>query len=247
VSFPDHVDALIAEQGMTGEERALLDAELSSFERTGAGVAVNEVWRLELGAAREGAYFKPINGLNQSVAYHFGHTRESAFLSEVSAYRLACALGEPFAALVPPCVVRSFPEIDAHAPGALASERFDDRRDEVFFRAPDLVLRGAFFDALIANQDRSRTNMLFDTGRNDLALIDHGFAFAREGDVINASVLLGWRRTAGLVELSQAEVDALERLVYHEALLGLRRYLEPDRAEALEVRARRMLETGRLV
>jgi hypothetical protein len=40
-------------------------------------------------------------------------------VSELSAYRLAAALGSPFADLVPPCVVRVVPEVDADAPGSL--------------------------------------------------------------------------------------------------------------------------------
>jgi hypothetical protein len=165
------------------------------------------VWRLELGSAREGAYFKPVNGINPTTAYLFGHTRESVFLAELAAYRLAHALGGPFASLVPPCVVRAIPEIDADAPGSLTPERFDERKEDVFYHAPDQVIRAAFLDALIANQDRSRSNLLFDADRSDLALIDHGFAFPRDGDVHNHSILLDWRRTAGLCELASEEVS----------------------------------------
>ena len=225
---------------MTGDE-------LVSLERLDAGAGVNAVWRLERGNAREGAYFKPINGIRRTVAYLFGHTRESVFVSEVAAYRLACALGEPFSAIVPPCVVRSVPEIDEHAPGSLTPERFDERREDVFVLAPEAVLRAAFFDALIANQDRSRANVLFDASREDFALIDHGFAFPREGDVVNASIFLNWRRRAGLHELVSVELDALGALTADDGLLGLRGYLEQERADALESRAARMLESGRLV
>jgi hypothetical protein len=51
---------------------------------------------------------------------------------------------------------------------------------------------------LIGNQDRSRSNLLFDPSRTELALIDHGFAFRREGDMVHASVLVDWRRRPGL-------------------------------------------------
>ena len=141
----------------------------------------------------------------------------------MAAYRLAHALGDPFAGLVAPCVVRSIPEIDEHAPGSLSSERFDERREDVFVLAPEGALRAAFFDALIANQDRSRANLLFDAPREDLALIDHGFAFARENDVINATILLDWRRRAGLHELVAVERAALEKLIEDDELVGRRR------------------------
>ena len=88
--------------------------------------------------------------------------------------------------------------------------------------------------------------MLFDSERGDLALIDHGFAFPREGDVRNASVLLDWRRDAGVLELDATEQGALERLIADDALLGLRRYLEADRCEPLAARAEKMLERGTL-
>lgn len=246
MSFKDQVDAVIADQGATAEERLLVDEDLHDHERIDAGRGINAVYRVELGSAHEGAYFKPVNGIEPTTAYLFGHTRESVLLAELSAYRLASALGPPFAPLVAPCVVRGFPEIDPNAPGSLTPERFDERREDVFFHVPDQVIRAAFFDALIGNQDRSRSNLLFDATRNDLALIDHGFSFPRDGDIVNTSILLEWRRTAGLCELAYEEVQALERLVTDGDLLGLRRYLEADRADAAERRARRMLSTRRL-
>lgn len=177
MSFADQVHALLADQGATAAEKAHIEGEIGSMRQLGEGLGANEVWRLEIGPHDEGAYFKPVNGVNQTLASMLGHTRESVLLSEVAAYRLAHALGPPFAELVPPCVLRTVPGIDPHAPGSLMDERFGERANEVFFRAPRLALTAAFFDALIANQDRSIANFLFDADRGDLALIDHGFAF----------------------------------------------------------------------
>jgi hypothetical protein len=239
---------LIADQGATPEEQLLITDDLRGEpERLDSGRGINAVYKLELGATREGAYFKPVNGINPTTSYLFGHTRESVFLSELSAYRLAYALGPPYSALVPPCVVRRFPEIDPDAPGSLTPERFDERQEDVFYHVPDKVIQAAFFDALIGNQDRSRSNLLFDASRNDLALIDHGFAFPREKDIRNHSILLEWRRTANLCELGDDEVRALRKLLDDNALLGLRRYLDEERAVAVAGRARRMLATQRLL
>jgi flagellar basal body-associated protein FliL len=94
---------------------ARIDDHVISVERLDEGGGVNAVWRLELRATRERAYFKPVNRINPTVAYLFGHTRESAFLSEVAAYRLACASGEPFASL------------DEFAPGSLVEERLSEQ------------------------------------------------------------------------------------------------------------------------
>jgi hypothetical protein len=117
----------------------------------------------------------------------------------------------------------------------------------VFVLAPEPVLRAAFFDALIANQDRSRANLLFDAPKDDFALIDHGFAFPREGDVMHASILLDWRRRAGVHDLAAVELEALRKLTGHDGLLGLRGYLDPERADGLASRAAKMLDSGRLV
>jgi hypothetical protein len=209
-------------------------------------MGANEVWRLELGPSHEGAYFKPVNGVNATLAYLLGQTRESVLLSALSAYRLAHALGPLFAELVPPCVVRFVAEVDADAPGSVTGERFDDRSGNLFERAPALALRAAFFDALIGNQDRSRPNLLFDPSRTDLALIDHGFAFRRRGDDVHMSYLVDWRRRAGLDELTSDEREVVDTLLADEHLLGMRRYLAPDRAESLAERARDMRESGRL-
>jgi streptomycin 6-kinase len=124
---------------------------------------------------------------------------------------------------VPPCVVRTVPEVDPDAPGALSAERFDEREADVFFHTPQLAMRGAFFDALIANQDRSRGNLLFEAARDDLALIDHGFCFPRDGDIHHNALLVDWRRRSGMCELDDDEAAALRRLLEDEDLLGLRR------------------------
>jgi hypothetical protein len=247
MSFADHVHAVLEAQGATAAEKALIHGEIHSSVRLGEGLGANAVWRLEMGPHDEGAYFKPVNGVNQTVAHMLGHTRESVLLSEVAAYRLAHALGPPFAELVPPCVLRTVPGIDPHAPGSLLDERFGERGNDVFFRAPGLALTAAVFDALIANQDRSIANFLFDADRGDLALIDHGFAFPRDGDLRNTSLLLDWRRDVGVMDLADEEISALQRLAGDDELFGLRRYLDADRCEPVAARAAEMLNNGRLV
>lgn len=246
MSFQKQIAAIGRDQGVGAEERALLEEDVVNAEPLGEGLGANEVWRLELGSAREGAYFKPVNGVNATLAHFFGHTRESVLISELAAYRLAAALGSPFAELVPACVVRLIPDVDADAPGSLMAERFDDRSGNLFEIAPGHALKAAFFDALIGNQDRSRANLLFDPSRADLALIDHGFAFPREHDLRHAAFLVEWRRRAVLDELADIEIAALERLLQDDELLGLARYLEPDRADVLARRAAGMRAAGRL-
>lgn len=247
MDFDAYLDVLFAAQGVTPEERALLEEDVISAERVGPdGAGANETWHLEVGPSHEGAYFKPVNGVNRTLAYLFGHTRQSVLLAEVAAYRLAHALGAPYVDLVPACVLRLVPEVDPDAPGSLTGERFDDRSGNLFECEPALALHAAFFDAVIGNQDRSRANLLFDPPRSDLALIDHGFAFPRDGDIVNDSILTGWRRRAGLDALTDRERERVALLLEDPELLGMRRCLEPERVEAFERRARYMRDECRL-
>lgn len=89
--------------------------------------------------------------------------------------------------------------------------------------------------------------MLFEESRAELALIDHGFAFAREQDLRHTAILVDWRMRAGLAELVEVEIAALELLLGGDELLGLKRDLDPDRADALAQRAGAMRQTRRLV
>jgi hypothetical protein len=197
VDFEHRIEAILGDQGTNPEERALL----------------------ELGPSREGAYFKPVNSVNVTVASMPGHTH-SWVLPACSA---RCRRWMP---------MRLAPSPGSASTSASRTCSRAGRRSR------------CIFDALIGNQDRSRSNLLFDASRDELALIDHGFAFMRDTDVVNVSVLVDWRRRAGLSALTDTEQDALERILGDAALLGVRRYLEPDRADALERRAVRMRETG---
>jgi hypothetical protein len=72
-------------------------------------------------------------------------------------------------------------------------------------------------------------------------LIDHGYAFALPGHILNHSDLVAARHSHGAAALLQEERDALGRLLGDADLLGLANFLLPDRALALADRARRML------
>jgi hypothetical protein len=72
-------------------------------------------------------------------------------------------------------------------------------------------------------------------------LIDHGYAFALSGQILNHSDLVAARHGHGAAALLQEERDALGHLLGDADLLGLAKFLLPDRARALADRARRML------
>ena len=89
--------------------------------------------------------------------------------------------------------------------------------------------------------------MLWYEERQLIYLIDHSFSFARAGANHGASDLVQWRWSRGSRVLTEAESGALGRLLESDDLLTLRRFVDPERLEALETRARRMRESGRLV
>jgi hypothetical protein len=126
VDFEEQIEAIRADQGAGPEERALLEQNVVSADRLGEGVGANECWRLELGTSREGAFFKPVNGVNASLAYLFGHTRQSTLLAELSAYRLAQALGPRSTSLFLPASFvscrRSTPTRRAHSPESASTD-----------------------------------------------------------------------------------------------------------------------------
>jgi hypothetical protein len=112
---------------------------------------------------------------------------------------------------------------------------------------PDQVSAAAFFDALIGQQDRNKGNVLWYEERQVIYLIDHSFSFARAGANHGASDLVQWRWSRGARRLTDTELDALGRSLDSGELLTLRRFLDPERADALEGRARRMQESGEIV
>lgn len=178
-------------------------------------------------------------GLDPGTARVFGHRTHQQPLHEVAAWRLAASLGGPWLRLVPPCVMR-------RCVGRLGSLARGVEGIPGSRMADDLPAASAagFFDALIGQQDRHRGNFL----RNDdrVWLIDHGFAFARDGDPLNESHFVDLRNRWA-PQLTAAKVSALDRLLCRDDLLGVAGVLEADRADALRKRARRMRSTGRVL
>src|SRR2546429_515446 len=86
-------------------------------------------------------------------------------------------------------------------------------------------------------------NYRYDGESNSLGLIDHAFAFARPGDPFNSSAFLAGRRLHAGSTLIPKELAALEALLDAGDLHGLREFLPVDRADALEDRARAMVNT----
>jgi hypothetical protein len=181
-------------------------------------------------------FHKPFSGVHVANALAYGQTDETPPLHDAVAWRLALALGSPWKELVAPCVLREY----AGEHGALSLQAPGWPGDPAPTQNPTWCLPAAFFDSLIAQQDRHSGNWRWDGNR--LTLIDHGYAFALTGHILNHTDLVGARHIHSAATLLPEERDALDRLLGDPHLLGMANLLLEDRAEALADRARRMLD-----
>ncbi|MBS1906099.1 MAG: hypothetical protein JST33_05920 [Actinobacteria bacterium] len=234
----DQVAAIARAQGAHPDEAALLNVNVVHDDYEDEGV--NTTRRLILDDGSD-AYFKPIDGIDEETAEDYGHDQPWQPIHEVAAWHTARALGPEWERLVPPCVLTvrdgSLGSLALGQPGSTAGP----------VQVPDSdVHAAAFFDALTGQQDRHTGNFLTHNNGEELHLIDHGFAFARPDDPVNMSVFQ-LRRFRTAPELTTYELDRLVVLLRTPDLHGLRPMLAPDRAAALEDRARLMLVTGRIL
>lgn len=234
----DQIAAIARAQGAHPDEAALLSADVVGGEEEDQGV--NTTRRLMLADGSD-AYFKPLNGIDWDIAEEFGHDQPWQSIHEAAAWQAARALGPEWERLVPPCVLTvqdgSLGSLAAGRPGSVTGP----------MHVPDSdVHAAAFFDTLIGQQDRHNMNYLTHNGGSELYLIDHGFAFARPDDPVNESVFQ-LRRSVTHPDLTTYERDRLVVLLRAPDLHGLRPMLAPDRAAALEDRARLMLVTGKIL
>ncbi|MDP9385845.1 MAG: hypothetical protein M3P50_11555 [Actinomycetota bacterium] len=190
------------------------------------------------------AFHKTFAGVNTQVAHAYGHHPDQVPINECAAWRLAHVLGQPLSDLVAPTVMWSY----GGEPGALiAGLDGVNLTGEPFSSAPDQCLAAAFFDALIAQQDRHIGNLRWDAAAGRLGLYDHGYAFARTGMPLNSSKFVRFRWDEGEEDLQGWELTALDGLLGSPSLLGMRDILVPGAADALEDRARRMRTSGEIL
>lgn len=166
---------------------------------------VNATKRLALSGGAI-VFHKPFAGVHVANALAYGQTDETPPLHDAVGWRLAVALGEPWVRLVSPCVLRDYTGED----GALSLQASGWPGDVAPTLNPTWCLPAAFFDSLAAQQDRHSGNWRWDGTR--LTLIDHGYAFARPGDILNHTDLLAARHSHGAATLLANERQALELL-----------------------------------
>jgi hypothetical protein len=261
VTDQEQVDGLYGVQGFDHElESQLHEARVLSVRPFDTErVHISTTYELVLDSGHL-CIFKPADGLLEAAANgvylgkqalaRYDHTPVSTTISECAAWQLAKQLGSPWSELVVTTVMKfpRHPETQVPTVGAASVFRGGDVGKRGFYAAvPDQVSAAAFFDVLIGQQDRNTGNVLWYEERQLLYLIDHSFSFARARANHGASDLVQWRWNHGSRELTEAEIGALGRLLESDDLLTLRRFVDPERVEALAARARRMREAGRLV
>jgi len=190
------------------------------------------------------AIHKPFAGQSVPSCGVYRQDRYEAPVHEVVAWRLARALGGRWEQMVPTAVLRDVPK--GEGGGVLIDWRDGWGDPAAFADVTGLAYAAAFWDALIGQQDRHMNNFRYLARSRRLALIDNAFSFARPGDPINASLFLAYRRSHGATQLAQRELEALSGLLESADLHGLSGFLPPDRLDALEVRAHKMLHTRML-
>jgi hypothetical protein len=240
VNIDPQIAAVRASQGAHPIERQMLSEAFVGLPAPTSSPGVNATKQLEL-AGGEIVFHKPFSGVHVANAIAVGQTDETPPLHKAAAWRLAVALGPPWDEIVVPCVLREYAGED----GSLSLRAIGWPRDMAPTLNPTWCFPAAFFDSLIAQQDRHDGNWRWDGER--LTLIDHGYTFALPRAIRNYSDFVAARHRHGAAALLMEEREALARLLSDSDVLGVARFLVPDRAQALADRARLMLQRGEIL
>jgi hypothetical protein len=259
------------------DERFMLDAPTPAFaphRSVTAGPNANSVLSAtaEHGGRRWPLFFKPLAGVLLPNARAYGQdSLVDIGIHEVAAWWLARELGSPWSELVAPAVWLDPPgaqDIRASGPVILGMGG-SAMLPEPGVGFDQLISDAAFFDALIGAQDRHDENLRAATPPPQLGLIDHGYAFARPGDLHNSYPTAGFFLRlrfgqqsfalghgpildyTGVGQLSPAlgahELAVITRLAADPSLLGVAELLPDDRAQAMRDRVSRMASTGEVL
>jgi hypothetical protein len=231
------VAAVQAAQGTLPVEQRMLEEAFVGPPAPTSSPGVNATLQLKLSSG-DVVFHKPFSGVHVAHAIAYGQTDA---LHEAASWRLAVALGPPWQDIVAPCVLRPYGGDD----GALVLQAPGRPRERAPAQNPRWCLPAAFFDSLIAQQDRHDGNWRWDGER--LTLIDQGYTFALPRAILNYSDFVLARHENGAAGLVGPERNALSRLLGDPQLLGMTRYLLTDRADALATRAEEMLKRDEIL
>lgn len=243
MSLQSQVDALVAQQGGDPREQELLFTPVADYGMPTSTPGANTTLGVLLDSGTR-AFHKPFSGVNVQTATAYNHHPDQVPINECAAWRLAAAIGPPLSDLVAPCVMWSH---HGEAGALVLGLHGVNLTREPFLNAPDQCRHAAFFDSLVAQQDRHLGNLRWDEANGRLGLYDHGYTFARPGHTLNSSLFVSDRWRQGAEHLDQWELDGLDRLLASGDLVGLADILPADRADGLRDRAARMHQHGRLL
>lgn len=242
-SLQDQVDALVAQQGSDPREHELLTTPVRDYGTPTSTPGANTTQGVLLESGTR-AFHKTFAGVNTTVALAYGHHPDQVPINECAAWRLAFAIGPPLADLVARTVMWSY---GGEAGALIAGLDGINQTREPFSVVPERCLDAAFFDALIAQQDRHIGNLRWDAAAGQLGLYDHGYAFAQPGYYLNSTEFVRFRCDQGAEDLRPWELAAIDALLTSPTLLGLREILLSDGADALEDRAQRMRASAKIL
>lgn len=271
MSLQERVDAVLAAQGAPQEAHLLQLDVVSCVPHQTSPAGRNRVYIVELTGGYQ-AFLKAFGEGNVNAALTYGHHPDEAPVNEATAWRLAHALGGVVAEIVAPCVLRKVEGKD----GSLSARRHGLVSTRApFDRARDQCLAAAFFDSLIAQQDRHANNYRWhekpwmqllphrwvrrieykmaapSNRRLGLGLIDHGYAFARPRrqppDYFLESEFVRWRWGRRAQRLTPWEREAVSRFLNDPTHFGAPSYLDAERVAPLIDRARRMLQRNEIL
>lgn len=137
-------------------------------------------------------YFKSLykNSESEDMFQDYSTTSLGASINEVNAYRMAKALGNEYAEMVPETVIR---EVDGLI-GTFQREVKESTATVSYDEGSSLredVRRAAIFDFVIGNQDRHNGNFIYgesgegEDSRPCIRLIDHSFSFLPKDAALN--------------------------------------------------------------
>lgn len=203
------------------------------------------------GSGRFTAYHKPAAGIDRQQAHAYGHDPLSALINESVARLLAGILGAPYSEMVPALMIRSIHPTEPGTEGGygtMTEEAPGKTLQDEPKQQQALCDPAAFFDALIAQQDRHDANFRWEPGR--LGLLDNAYAFAAPDPKYKQwdSVFVQARHDGGRAALTAKELRLLHGLQAHQDLWDfVGRVLRGDQANALRDRVNRMIASGRLL
>jgi hypothetical protein len=245
----DRAQAILDCQRKIALTKAMDEAKVNSMKpinsATDNGALIYEI-QLSNGAPAVAklAYDKKPD-LTKKYSVSSSKQRHHAILNECAAYYIAALLGDRYANLIPPLVLKKHDDrpclVIAKVTGKTA-----DRVPGWDKKIPEAQLLDAgFHDKLTAASDRHEGNFMVHHN-NTIALIDHECSFEKGGCYTGrfGQSILADMRADYHPGLMAHEVEALQRILAPQSQALVGQLLEPEEAKALIARAQMMLSSG---